>query len=73
MGLGLALSQKLAKLMHSEVKVVSELGTGSIFSVNLALRAPRDIQRRPPQSTPDRFKTRRVDEVELAHPQAIAV
>jgi two-component system sensor histidine kinase/response regulator len=73
MGLGLALSQKLAKLMHSEVKVVSELGTGSTFSVNLPLRAPRDIQRRPAQSTPDRFKTLRVDEIEIAHLRAIAV
>jgi signal transduction histidine kinase len=47
MGLGLALSQKLAKLMHSEVEVVSEVGFGSTFSVRLPLRMPREVQRRP--------------------------
>ena len=46
MGLGLALTQKLARLMRSEVKVVSEVGTGSTFSVRLPLWLPRETHRR---------------------------
>lgn len=55
MGLGLALAQELAKLMLSEVKVVSEVGKGSIFSFTLSCRVPREIQKRPTQPSPDRF------------------
>ena len=46
MGLGLALAQKLAKLMHSEVQVSSEVGKGSTFSVGIPLRVPIEIHRR---------------------------
>jgi len=42
MGLGLALSQQLARLMGSEVRVVSAVGQGSTFSVDLSLGVPRE-------------------------------
>jgi signal transduction histidine kinase len=63
MGLGLALAQKLAKLMRSEVNVVSDPGRGSTFSVHLPLRMPREMVRRPAVRTVDPF----------AQPRAIAV
>ena len=47
MGLGLALAQKLAKLMHSDVHVTSALSRGSTFSIRVPLRLPVEIQRRP--------------------------
>jgi CheY-like chemotaxis protein len=42
LGLGLALAQKLAALLRSELKVSSELGRGSTFSVELPLRLAAD-------------------------------
>jgi PAS domain S-box-containing protein len=39
-GLGLALTKRLAELHGGEVKVTSELGRGSIFTIKLPLRPP---------------------------------
>ena len=38
-GLGLSIVRRLAELMHGDVKVVSEAGAGSTFTVTLVLRA----------------------------------
>jgi signal transduction histidine kinase len=40
-GLGLALSQKLCKLMGGEILVESEVGKGSRFTINMPLRTGR--------------------------------
>jgi CheY-like chemotaxis protein len=42
LGLGLALAQKLAVLLHSELTVTSELDRGSTFAVEVPLRLPPD-------------------------------
>jgi PAS domain S-box-containing protein len=38
-GLGLAISQKIVEMMSSSIKVTSELGQGSTFTINLSLKA----------------------------------
>lgn len=40
LGLGLALAQKLARLMHGEISAISDEGKGSTFSLRLPLRLP---------------------------------
>jgi two-component system, sensor histidine kinase len=42
MGLGLAVAQKIARLMNAEVNVVSEVGAGSTFSLVVPMRLPRE-------------------------------
>lgn len=39
-GLGLAVSQKLARLLHGDIQVRSELGRGSVFTVRFPAVAP---------------------------------
>lgn len=65
MGLGLALAQKLAKLMDSDVKVTSIVGKGSTFWVSIFLRVPREVHKRLPAPS---LRT-----VDLQRPQQIAV
>jgi CheY-like chemotaxis protein len=43
LGLGLAVAQKLAVLLGGAIKVESELGQGSIFTVQVPLRLPADF------------------------------
>jgi CheY-like chemotaxis protein len=47
LGLGLALAQKLAVLLRSQLTVTSELGRGSTFAVELPLRLPPDAAWEP--------------------------
>ncbi|GAK49027.1 multi-sensor hybrid histidine kinase [Candidatus Moduliflexus flocculans] len=46
-GLGLALCQRIVRLMGSELSVTSELGQGSAFSFELNLPEARDSQQIP--------------------------
>lgn len=56
MGLGLAVSQKLAKLMHAEVSVESKLGEGSEFKVSIPLKLSREMSRRYRPNGPQLFR-----------------
>ncbi|MBV8817464.1 MAG: hypothetical protein JO022_03850, partial [Acidobacteriaceae bacterium] len=47
MGLGLAVTKKLAELMHAELTVSSVEGQGSVFCVDIPMRAIRDQRIRP--------------------------
>jgi PAS domain S-box-containing protein len=46
-GLGLAISRDLARLMHGDIKVRSELGKGSVFTLSLPDAAAQKVPSRP--------------------------
>ncbi|MCU1234082.1 MAG: histidine kinase [Candidatus Solibacter sp.] len=52
-GLGLPLSRKLAHLLRGEVSVTSQLGQGSIFTLDI----PLEWETRPPDPAPVEFAT----------------
>ncbi len=47
LGLGLAVARKLAELLGGSIHVESQMGQGSIFSVQLPLRLPANVEIRP--------------------------
>lgn len=55
LGLGLAVARKLTELLNGTIQVQSELGRGSVFSVQLPLRVPGNWE---PHSQPEAKKKR---------------
>jgi CheY-like chemotaxis protein len=51
LGLGLALAQKLAKVMGGQILVESQPGVGSTFTFEVALRRPAAAERQPARSS----------------------
>lgn len=49
LGLGLAIVQRLAELLHHRIEVVSVPGQGSVFSVEVELSLPRALPAKPVQ------------------------
>lgn len=56
LGLGLAVSQKLAMLLNGSITVQSELGRGSTFFVDIPLRLPTETVK--PEPEPERSRGR---------------
>lgn len=51
LGLGLAVAQKLAILLHGSIAVESESGRGSVFTVRLPVRKPHELRGRADSKT----------------------
>ena len=51
-GLGLSIARRLARAMEGDVTVISELGTGSAFTLELPLRPGERKVKAPPKSVP---------------------
>jgi CheY-like chemotaxis protein len=66
LGLGLALAQKLAVLLHSQLTVTSELGRGSTFAVELPLRLSPDAVWEPANLKRPRARVLVVDDNTMA-------
>jgi signal transduction histidine kinase/CheY-like chemotaxis protein/HPt (histidine-containing phosphotransfer) domain-containing protein len=61
-GLGLSIVRRLAELMHGDVKVESEAGAGSTFTVTLVLRAaPAALPLKSLPQSASRPRTRKTD------------
>jgi CheY-like chemotaxis protein len=71
LGLGLAVTQKIVKLMSGEILVTSEVGKGSMFTVRVPLRVPRELTQRVRGERNGKMRILVVDDSPLA--QTIAV
>lgn len=66
LGLGLAVAQKLAALLGGSIAVESELGRGSVFTVELPLRLPADSGGAAPEPKTSRGRILVVDDNAIA-------
>lgn len=66
LGLGLAVAQKLALLLHGGITVESEVGQGSSFIVTVPLRLPAEIVGRTAQAPVSRGRILVVDDNSVA-------
>jgi CheY-like chemotaxis protein/anti-sigma regulatory factor (Ser/Thr protein kinase) len=66
LGLGLAVTQKLVELLNGSIQVSSELGTGSVFTVELPLRIPEAPETRPAEVPKSRGRVLVIDDNNVA-------
>ena len=66
LGLGLAVSQKLAALLNGSITVQSELGRGSTFFVDVPLRLPAEAPKQEPEAEKARGRILVVDDNSIA-------
>ncbi len=66
LGLGLAVSQKLAMLLNGSITVQSELGRGSTFFIDIPLRLPAEIPTPEPEREKGRIRVLVVDDNSIA-------
>ena len=66
LGLGLAVSQKLAMLLNGTITVQSELGRGSTFFVDIPLRLPSEAAKPEPEREKTRARILVVDDNAVA-------
>jgi CheY-like chemotaxis protein len=66
LGLGLAVAQKLVALLNGSISVDSELGKGSVFTVSLPFKLPREAAAAPAQVKKIRGRVLVVDDNSIA-------
>jgi len=66
LGLGLAVAQKLVDLLNGSIRVASELGRGSVFTVELPLRVPASTEARPQDVRKSRGRVLVIDDNNVA-------
>lgn len=66
LGLGLAVAQKLVELLNGTIQVASELGRGSVFTVQLPLRVPENSETRPIEERKSRGRVLVIDDNNVA-------
>jgi len=66
LGLGLAVAQKLVALLNGSISVDSELGKGSVFTVSLPFKLPREAAAAPAEVKKSRGRVLVVDDNSIA-------
>jgi CheY-like chemotaxis protein len=66
LGLGLAVTQKLVELLNGTILVESELGRGSVFTVQVPLRIPASAEARPVETRKSRGRVLVIDDNSVA-------